>query len=190
MKRYSIEVNPIYHFFMFDRRMAWLWFFVRLYVGWEWLSAGWEKLHSPAWIGTKAGVALSGFVHGALAQTSGAHPNVQWWYAAFLRYAVLPHAMIWTYLVPWGELLVGIALILGFLVGISTLFGMLMNFDYMLAGAISVNPMMFMLSVWLVLAWRISGYWGVDYYALPILRRFWQRPSGPQARSTVPVSEA
>jgi thiosulfate dehydrogenase [quinone] large subunit len=142
-----------------------------VYVGWEWISASWEKLHSPAWVGAKAGVALTGFVHGALAKTTGAHPDVQSWYAAFLQSTVLPHAAAWSYLVAWGELLVGIALIAGFLVGISTLFGMLMNFDYLLAGSVSINPMMFMLGIWLVLAWRISGYWGLDYYVLPVLRR-------------------
>jgi thiosulfate dehydrogenase (quinone) large subunit len=171
MKRYTVEINPIYHFFMFDTRMAWLWFVVRLYIGWEWISAGWEKLHSSAWVGAKAGVALTGFVHGALSKTGGAHPDVQWWYAAFLRSTVLPHVMVWTYLVPCGEFLVGIALIVGFLVGISTLFGMLMNLDYMLAGAVSVNPIMFTLGIGLVLAWRIAGYWGADYYVLPLLRR-------------------
>jgi thiosulfate dehydrogenase (quinone) large subunit len=84
----------------------------------------------------------------------------------------LPHAVAWSYLVAWGELLVGIALIVGFLVGISTLFGMLMNLDYMLAGTVSINPIMFTLGIGLVLAWRIAGYWGADYYALPVLQRY------------------
>jgi thiosulfate dehydrogenase [quinone] large subunit len=181
MKRHTSEINPVYHFFMFDTRMAWLWFVVRLYVGWEWISASWEKLHSAAWVGAKAGVALTGFVHGALAKTTGAHPDVQWWYGAFLRSAVLPHAMVWSHFVAWGELFVGIAFIAGFLVGISALFGMLMNFNYMLAGTVSINPILFMLGIWLVLAWRISGYWGADYYALPLLQRYFH------PKSLVPV---
>lgn len=172
MNGHTMRVNPVYHFFMADTRMAWLWFLVRLYIGWEWISASWEKLHSAAWVGAKAGVAITGFVHGALAKTTGPHPDVQWWYAAFLRSTVLPHAVAWSYLVAWGELLVGIALIVGFLVGISTLFGMLMNLDYMLAGTVSINPIMFTLGIGLVLAWRISGYWGADYYVLPVFQRY------------------
>jgi thiosulfate dehydrogenase [quinone] large subunit len=172
MKRHTTELNPVYHFFMFDTRMAWLWLLVRLYVGWEWLSASWEKLQSPAWVGAKAGVAVTGFVQGALAKATGDHPDVQWWYAAFLKSAVLPHPAVWAYCVACGELLVGIALIAGFLVGISALFGMLMNFNYLMAGTVSINPILVMLSIWLVLAWRIAGYWGADYYVLRCLRRY------------------
>jgi thiosulfate dehydrogenase (quinone) large subunit len=185
MKRQTTEVNPIYHFFMFDTRMAWLWLLVRLYVGWEWIAPSWEKLHDQAWVGAKAGAALTGFVHGALAKTGGEHPDVQSWYAAFLQNAVLPHAALWSYFVAWGELFVGLALIAGFLVGISSLFGMLMNMNYMLAGTVSVNPILFFLSIWLVLAWRISGYWGADYYALPILQRFLHRESLPRGEIAI-----
>ncbi len=42
-----------------------MWFVVRMYVGSEWLLAGWEKVTSPAW-GT-SGQALTGFVTGAIA---------------------------------------------------------------------------------------------------------------------------
>src|SRR5690606_27216470 len=31
-------------------RAAWFWTLVRLYVGWQWLNAGWGKLHNPAWV--------------------------------------------------------------------------------------------------------------------------------------------
>ena len=46
-------------FFLASEGSAGLWFVVRMYVGAEWLLAGWEKVTSPAW-GT-AGTALSGF---------------------------------------------------------------------------------------------------------------------------------
>ena len=73
-------------------RWAWIWLILRLYAGWVWLEAGWEKLHNPAWTGAKAGTALNGFVNHALTETSGAHPNVEGWYAWFLQHVVLPHA--------------------------------------------------------------------------------------------------
>jgi thiosulfate dehydrogenase [quinone] large subunit len=171
MKRYVIEESPFSYFFTADTRSAPLWLAVRLYLGWEWLAAGWEKLHDAAWVGAGAGTALGGFVQGALHKTSGAHPDVQGWYAAFLQWAVVPHLSLWSHCVAWGELLVGIALILGFLVGISTFCGMFMNLNYMLAGTVSVNPIWFTISIGLLLAWRVAGYLGADYFVLPALHR-------------------
>jgi thiosulfate dehydrogenase [quinone] large subunit len=171
MKRYLIEESPFSYFFTADTRSAVLWFIVRIYLGWEWLQAGWEKFQDPTWAGSKAGTALTGFIQGALAKTGGAHPDVQGWYAAFLQSVVLPHVVFWSYLVTWGEILVGVALILGLLVGLSAFFGMFMNFNYMLAGSVSVNPIWFTIGIGLVLAWRVAGYWGLDYYVLPFLHR-------------------
>ena len=48
-------------------KIAWFWVLVRVYVGYAWLMAGWEKLGSPAWTGNKAGAAVTGFLKGALA---------------------------------------------------------------------------------------------------------------------------
>ena len=73
---------------------AWVWLIVRLYVGWAWLEAGWGKVNNPAWVGSKAGVALTGFVNSALTKATGAHPDVQGWYAAFLQNVVLSHAAL------------------------------------------------------------------------------------------------
>ena len=175
MMTYQIEVSSFTHFLLADTRAAALWLLVRLYLGYEWLMAGWDKIHNPAWAGSGAGAAITGFVNGALQKTSGAHPDVQWWYAAFLQNAVLPHPVLWSNLVAWGELFVGIALILGFLVGISTFFGMFMNLNYMLAGTVSVNPIWFTIGIALVLAWRVAGYYGADYWVLPRLHSYFGR---------------
>jgi thiosulfate dehydrogenase [quinone] large subunit len=125
----SIEDAPIARLLFGDVRWGWLWLILRLYVGWEWLSAGWGKVTSPVWTGSKAGVALTGFLQGALAKTAGDHPDVQGWYAAFLQNVVIPNAVFWSYLVSWGELVVGIALILGILTGVAAFFGSFMNMN-------------------------------------------------------------
>jgi thiosulfate dehydrogenase [quinone] large subunit len=153
---------------------AWIWLILRVYAGYEWLSAGWEKLHNAAWTGSHAGAAMTGFVKGALAETSGAHPNVQSWYATFLRDAVLPHAAAWSYLISWGEFLVGIALILGIFTGIAAFFGGFMNMNYLLAGAVSTNPILLFIAFLLVLAWKTAGWWGVDRWILPALGTPWR----------------
>ena len=155
-------------------RWAWIWLILRLYVGWEWLSAGWGKLNNPAWTGSKAGTALTGFINGALQKTGGAHPDVQSWYGWFLNNLVLPHAVFWSYLVAAGETLVGIALILGIFTGIAAFFGSFMNINYLLAGAVSTNPILFVISLFLVLAWKTAGWWGLDRWVLPALGTPWR----------------
>ena len=97
------------------------------------------------------------------------------WYASFLQSAVLPHVLTWSHMVAVGELLVGIALITGFLVGVSAFFGAFMNFNYLLAGTVSMNPIFFFLGILLILSWRVSGYLGLDYYLLPKLHSIFKR---------------
>ena len=157
--------------FFSNTASSWIWLIVRLYLGYEWFMAGWAKVGAEAWTGSKAGVAVLGFVNGALQKTGGAHPDVQSWYAAFLQNAVQTNPQFWSYLVAYGELLVGIALILGVLTGIAAFFGVFMNVSYLLSGTVSVNPQMLVLGILLMLAWKAAGYWGLDYYVLPRIYR-------------------
>ena len=152
-----------------DTQMAGLWLIVRLYVGWQWIEAGYEKVISSTWVGASAGAPLGGFLKGALLKTTGPHPDVYDWYAWFLQHAVAPYEVFWSNLVAWGELLVGIALILGFVTGIAAFFGSFMNINYLLAGTVSTNPVLLVLGIGLMLAWRIAGYFGADRYVLPRL---------------------
>lgn len=179
MARYVREESAFAHFLLADTRLAWVWLVLRVYLGWEWLSAGWEKVTNPqgVWVGEHAGQALTGFLQGALKKTAefcqpapvACHPDVQTWYAWFTTHVALPNVTVFSYLVAYGEVLVGVALILGFLVGISAVCGMFMNLNFMFAGSVSVNPTMFIIGLVLVLAWRVSGYIGLDRYVLPFV---------------------
>lgn len=172
---YTFQDPPLIRFLFADTRSAWLWLVVRLYVGYIWLSSGWGKLFNSAWIGENGGQALGGFVERALLKASEPRPDVQSWYALFLENVVLPHATIWSYLIVWGEILVGLGLIVGLFTGIAAFFGGFMNFNFLLAGTISTNPILLVLSIGLVLAWRVAGYIGLDRFALPWLGTPWQR---------------
>lgn len=165
---------PIAELFFSNTRMAWLWLIIRVYVGWQWLGAGLNKFGSPAWTGENAGAAIAGFVRGALEKAGGENPSVQGWYAAFLENFVLPNTAAWAWLITLGEIIVGIALILGFLTGIAAFFGSIMNVNFLLAGTISTNPILFILATWIVLAWKIAGWWGLDRWLLPALGTPWQ----------------
>src|SRR5208282_2850728 len=121
-----IEDPPFARSLFNDTRYAWIWLIVRLYVGWQWLQEGLEKTQSPMWVGANAGTFLTTWVTKALTKGGGPHPDVQWWYAAFLNAVVLPHAAFWSYAITIGEICVGLGLILGLFTGIAAFFGMVM----------------------------------------------------------------
>lgn len=169
-----IEEPPVARALFGSVRWGWLWLVLRVYAGYEWLHAGIGKIGNPAWTGSNAGAALSGFVSGALEKTGGAHPDVQGWYGWFLQHIVLPNASTWSYVVAFGEVLVGIALILGLFTGIAAFFGSFMNMNYLLAGTVSSNPILLFIAIFLVLAWRVAGWWGLDRWVLPALGTPWR----------------
>jgi thiosulfate dehydrogenase [quinone] large subunit len=162
----------ISRFFTASTGSSALWFVIRMYVGAEWLLAGWEKMLSPAW--GSSGKAMSGFVAGALAKTAGPNPAVQGWYAWFLQHMVLSNPGLWSFLITYGEIAVGLGILFGVLTGIASGFGVLMNFNYLLAGTVSVNPVLGMLGLFLVFSWRVCGWIGGDRFLLPALGLPWK----------------
>jgi thiosulfate dehydrogenase [quinone] large subunit len=162
----------ISRFFLGSSGSSPMWFVVRMYVGAEWLLAGWDKVTSPVW--GASGKALSGFVAGALAKSSGANPAVQGWYAWFLQHVVLLNVGLFSFLVTWGEFAVGLGILFGILTGIAAGFGVLMNLNYLLAGTVSVNPVLGVLGLFLVISWRVCGWFGFDRWLLPALGLPWK----------------
>jgi len=141
-----------------------LWLPIRIWVGLQWFNAGLHKIETPAWVQT--GAALKGFWMGAVAiPATGSAPIHYAWYRAFLQMMLNAQAYTWfAKLVAFGEAAIGIAMILGIFTGFAALMGGFMNFNFMMAGSASVNPMFFALSVLLVAAWKVSGYFGADFF--------------------------
>ena len=185
----QVPEPPLARFLFADTRLAWVWLIIRVYCGWQWLEAAIEKWGNPAWTGTSAGTALTGFVNGALAKSTGDHPDVNDIYASFLQAIVLPHAAFWSWVVTLGETAVGLGLIVGCLTGIAAFFGGLMNVNYLFAGTVSTNPLLFVLATWLVLAWRVAGWWGVDRWLLPLLGTPWA-PGAVARQSKAPEAQS
>jgi thiosulfate dehydrogenase [quinone] large subunit len=180
---------------LFNHPMAGLiWLPIRVWIGWQWLEAGLHKVESPAWMQT--GAALKGFWMGAVAIPATGTPPIHYaWFRAFLQMLLNAQAYTWfAKLVSVGEMLVGVALILGIFTGFSAFMGGLMNWNYIMAGSASVNPMFLVLSVLLVLAWKVAGYFGADYFLVPWIASLWGQkkektgtvpaglPKGAQAR--------
>jgi thiosulfate dehydrogenase [quinone] large subunit len=154
---------------------ALFWLPVRFFVGRDWLSAGWHKVTDPEW--TQNGAALQAYWQRAAAIPESGRPAITYdWFRQFLQY-MLDHGWYTWFakLIAFGEVLVGLGLLVGALVGIAAFFGTVMNFSFMLAGSASSNPVLFGLAVFLVLAWKVAGYWGLDRWLLPILGTPWQR---------------
>lgn len=173
--KYTIEQSWFAHFLTADKASAPLWFVVRLYLGYEWLIAGWGKVTNPAWFGADAGAAMQGFVQGALGKTGGLHPDVYQWYASFLQSTVLPNLVAWSNAIAVGEVLVGLGLIAGLFTGVAAFFGFFMNVNFLLAGTVSANPAMLLLALALILSRRVAGYWGLDRWARPYYKKFYSR---------------
>jgi thiosulfate dehydrogenase [quinone] large subunit len=158
-----------------NTRWAWLWLIARLYVGYSWITSGLGKLSNPAWVQT--GEALKGFWQKAAAVPEApARPAIAFeWYRSFIQFLLDSGSYTWfAKLITAGEILIGLALILGFFTGIAAFFGGFMNWNFMMAGSASINPMLFSLSILLILAWKTAGWWGLDRWLLPLLGTPWK----------------
>ncbi|MEJ5315185.1 MULTISPECIES: DoxX family protein [Anaerolinea] len=160
--------DPSWVKFLFnDRRAAWVWLVVRIWLGWQWIDASLHKINNPAWVVT--GEALKGFWARAVAVPEPpARPPIAFdWYRAFIQYLLDAQSYTWfAKLVAYGELLVGIGLIVGAIVGITAFFAALMNWNFMMAGTASTNPLLFLVAILLILAWKVAGYYGADFFIL------------------------
>jgi thiosulfate dehydrogenase [quinone] large subunit len=156
--------------------LAVLWLPLRFFIGQEWLVAGEHKLRDSAWM--DGGAALKGYWTGAVAipAEEGARPRITYdWFRDFLQYMLDHEWYTWfAKLVAIGEFLVGLGLVVGALVGIAAFFGTVLNFNFMLAGTTSTNPVLFALTVFLVLGWKVAGWIGLDRYLLPLLGTPWK----------------
>jgi thiosulfate dehydrogenase [quinone] large subunit len=162
--------SPKFLDFLFNNPLAGLiWLPIRVWLGWQWVAASLHKLESPAWMQT--GEALKGFWANAIAIPATGNPTIHYaWYRSILQFLLDAQAFTWfAKLISIGELLVGVALILGLFSGFSALMGGFMNWNFMMAGSASVNPMFLIISILLVLAWKVAGYFGADYYLIPWL---------------------
>jgi len=170
-----LETPSIINMLFSDKRFSVLWLAVRVWLGWKWIDASIHKLQSPAWMQT--GEALKGFWMGAIQVPAEGRPPIAYdWYRNFLQAMLDAQAYTWfAKVIAVSELLIGIALIVGLFVGLTALFGGFMNWNFIMAGSASVNGMFFALSVLLVLAWKIAGYIGADYFVLPRLADLWSR---------------
>lgn len=85
----------------------------------------------------------------------------------------------------YGEFLIGLGLILGAFTGMAAFFGGLMNWNFMMGGSASTNPLLFVCAVAMILGWKVAGYIGADYVLLRYIGTPWK---GVAPRETQPVA--
>jgi thiosulfate dehydrogenase (quinone) large subunit len=139
---------------------------IRLYLGYEWLTAGFHKL--------TGGFDASGFLKGALANpVKGPDGSIVYaTYVGFLKHFALPNAHLFNTMIPLGEFLVGLGLILGCLTTAAAFFALVMNFSYLMAGTISSNALDILLGVIILAAGFNAGRIGLDRWVLPFIHKF------------------
>lgn len=167
--------SPRLAVFLFeDTRSGWIWLILRVWLGWQWLSSGWGKVQNPAWM--DGGSALRTFLERAVAVPDTGRPAITFdWYRSFLEFLISTEAYTWFGpFIAIGEVLVGIGLIVGLFTAIAAFFGALMNFNFLLAGTASTNPVLFLVAILIMLAWRVAGWYGLDRWALRWIGTPWQ----------------
>lgn len=185
-KNEVVQDPPIARFLFADTRASWLWLLVRLWLGYKWIDAGLHKVSNPAW--TQSGEAVKGFWTNAVAIPETGKAAISFdWYRSFLTMMLdLEAYRFMAPLIAYGEVLIGVALIVGMFTGIAAFCGGFLNWNFMMAGTASTNPVLFVLAILLMLAWKVAGYIGVDYLLLPALGTPW-RTKPVEAKVPVPA---
>lgn len=188
-RTHVIQDPPFVKWLLTNPRAAWLWLPLRIWLGYQWVTSGWGKVNNPAWVST--GEALKGFWTNAVQIPETGRPPISIdWYRAFIQTLLDSQSYTWfAKLVAYGELIVGIALIIGAFTGFAAFFSGFMNWNFMMAGSASTNPLLFIAAVGLILAWRIAGYLGADYFLLPWIGTPWSNQPDPCEEKVAEVEE-
>jgi thiosulfate dehydrogenase [quinone] large subunit len=175
----DVEVEgPAFARYLFANSRAGLfWLPIRLFLGFSWLISGLGKATGGGWL--DGGSALAAYWERAVQiPDAPARPPITYdWYRDFLNFLLAGNHETWfSWLVTFGEIAIGLGLILGALTGIAAFFGALMNMSFLLSGSASTNPVLFTAAIGLMLAWRVAGWYGVDRILLPALGVPWRAP--------------
>ena len=99
---------------------------LRWAIALEWMNSAWGKMNNPR------------FVSGFAATNANFAKNTQFgWYKDFLTGTVIPNSSTWAYLTMYGEMLVGVALLLGLLTNLGLVGSLFFNLNFYLAAGYS-----------------------------------------------------
>lgn len=131
---------------------------LRIYIGYKWVTAGFGKISS------------GGFDAGGFIQMATDNPAVPSWWASFLETVAVPNQGLFSFMVMWGEFLVGIALLAGIFTNFAALMGVTLNLSFLFSGSGMLDAQMAVITVFVVIAGSNAGRFGLDRWVLPFLR--------------------
>jgi thiosulfate dehydrogenase [quinone] large subunit len=177
-----VQDPPLAKFLFNDPRAGIVWLALRVWLGYTWVTSGLPKWSNPKWI---SGESLQAYWTNAVKIPETGKPPISFdWYRSFIQFMLDTQSYVWfAKLVMVGEMLVGIALILGMFTGVAALFGGFMNWNFMMAGSASTNPLLFVAAVALILSWKVAGYFGADYFLLKWIGTPWHTANDEKAPS-------
>ena len=127
---------------------------LRLVISYIWLTAGISKLLNPQFINSFP-LTLTGFA-------KGTHFS---FYSDFLNQYIMPHSLIFAQLTIWGEILTGIAFLLGFPLPLACIAGIFMNLNYFFVATTAPSQFLNLILVFSQFAAYTNGAgksWGLE----------------------------
>lgn len=127
---------------------------LRLAISYIWLTAGLSKLFNSQFIDTFSGT-LNDFA-------KNTHYS---FYAGFLKDHIIPHSQIFAQLTVWGEILTGIAFLLGFPLFIAAAVGIFMNLNYFFVATAVPSQFLNLIMIFSQLAAyanNAGSFWGLS----------------------------
>lgn len=70
-----------------------------------------------------------------------------------------------------SEVMIGVALIIGLLTTLAALGGAFMNLNFMLAGTVSTNPILYTAAILMIIAGKNAGFFRLDTYVIPYIEK-------------------
>lgn len=134
---------------------------IRVYSGYLIYMQGYEKL-------------TGGFSLQGLTQVIAQNQDSPMWYKWFFENIIAPYTALWEWMIPLGEILIGLALILGFLEYYAALFGIFIMVNYILADMIFTYPLQLVAFIFIILNIRSLR----KLSAATIVKKFMKKEAG------------
>jgi thiosulfate dehydrogenase [quinone] large subunit len=140
---------------------------LRFFLGISFLSAGWDKLTDPNYLNPAA----SNYIGHQIERMSTGSPI-----GGFLLNVAVPNAGFFGVLVMGGELLIGLAVLLGMFTRFSAIMGLLVNLTFFLSATWEIRPFYFGADLPYVAGWLTLALAGAGPYALDRVVNIWAEP--------------
>ncbi|MEM7799973.1 MAG: DoxX family protein [Chloroflexota bacterium] len=137
------------------RMFVGFWWIIEATIGRFWKFGSFASGLNPEWFGPEAGSRIAG-----IAQT-GIDEGAWWWYVSVLENVLLPSAGFWAPVVSYLQLLIGIALVLGFFTRFTASGGLLMLVSIILMGSFRTSPFLIAGHLF-ILATNAGLYYSID----------------------------